>query len=103
VVEHIEIQRLVGSLESVLVRLVDKAGAKLVSDIDVTGRYDLEDVWTWNSPVLEMKPSCLHLIIERSHTQSSSIVVEAWDSQINYNQLHQLFSKLLSTIIVIKS
>lgn len=95
VIEHHEVTRLVGRLESVLPKIADNTTDKLVSDIDVTGKDDLEEIWAWNSVVPERVPSCLHdLIIERAHAHPDSIAVDAWDTQISYGQLDQLSYKV---------
>ncbi|KAJ5728907.1 acetyl-CoA synthetase-like protein [Penicillium malachiteum] len=93
--------RLAAQLEYILQQILDwpLAGMRL-ANIQAASKGDLDQIWMWNSNVLEKHDVCIHeLIQERASMSPNAPAICAWDGDLSYQELDRLSSIIAFKII----
>ncbi|KAI1814968.1 hypothetical protein GGS20DRAFT_374477 [Poronia punctata] len=92
-------ERLIHQLETILSQLGRKSLdlTKPLTDFNPVSKEDISQIWKWNAVVPEEVHACLHDIIQEHIKQRPyAPAVDAWDGQLNYEQLDEYGTRLAS-------
>ncbi|KAH8647773.1 hypothetical protein BX600DRAFT_530728 [Xylariales sp. PMI_506] len=96
VVDAPQMERMVAQFEHILIQICASASCA-VEDIEVISQQDIRELWSWNSPVPDAIPSCVHdLIGSTAKRQPQAPAICAWDGSLTYAELDDLSGRLAS-------
>ncbi|KAF2729233.1 nonribosomal peptide synthetase 6 [Polyplosphaeria fusca] len=71
-----------------------------VTSMMTTTEEELEQLWTWNTPVPPSLDTCMHDIIsDRAQLDPEKMAVESWDGKLSYAELDQLSTDLAQNLV----
>ncbi|PSN73352.1 nonribosomal peptide synthetase 6 [Corynespora cassiicola Philippines] len=70
-----------------------------VSDILAISADELEEIWSWNSPLPPALDTCMHEIVsEQAQLQPDKSAIEAWDGSLTYQQVERFSTDLAQNL-----
>jgi non-ribosomal peptide synthetase component F len=63
---------------------------------------ELEQLWSWNSPMPSDMQICHHeMIAEQVAQQPDKVAIEAWDGELTYRQIEDYSTHLAQTLLLL--
>ncbi|KAF1935488.1 hypothetical protein EJ02DRAFT_439207 [Clathrospora elynae] len=102
VIEHWQVQKMVGQFSFVMQQLAHAVPGCTVADIDRLTPEDLQELWKWNSKVPPAVNRCVHnIFIEQAKAQPHAPAICAWDGEMTYSELDDRSTQLAGHLISI--
>ncbi|KAF1911474.1 nonribosomal peptide synthetase 6 [Ampelomyces quisqualis] len=73
-----------------------------LSDFLSVSQDELEQIWSWNSPIPPDRQICHHeMITEQVARQPDKVAIEAWDGKFTYRQVEDYSTHLAKTLLLL--
>ncbi|CAE7021457.1 Destruxin synthetase [Pyrenophora teres f. teres] len=98
-ISSIQAKRVADTVGHILLAIIGNHGGKL-ENLDMVGKRDLKQLWTWNEEVPHAIDQCVHdLFTEQVKALPDAPAICAWDGELTYGELDVLSSKLASHLV----
>lgn len=102
VIDALQMQQILSHFEHVLYQLSQSESGSKLADVMTISKRDQQEIQVWNAESPEAVQSCVHeLVQEQVHRQPNAPAVCVWDSNLTYQELDNLSSRLAGRLVVL--